>query len=400
MTKARHPSANFHDVIILGAGAAGLMCAAIAGQRGRSVLLLEQSRHPAEKIRISGGGRCNFTNLHTSPANFLSNNPRFCTSALSSFTQRDFIALVEKYGIAWHEKTRGQLFCDGSSQQIIDMLLEECRKAGAELRPGVRVSAISKSEDGFVVVSDQGEFRSRALVVATGGPSIPKMGSSGFGYKIAEQFGLKIVPPRAALVPLTFDAALLAQFGDLAGVSVEAVVSCGKTSFDEALLFTHRGLSGPAILQISSYWREGQDIVVDMAPGVDLLAELRKLRSTHPKQEMATALASFVPKRLARAIADTVGGPERIADFSDAWLAKVAAAVKQWRVRPNGTEGYRTAEVTLGGVDTSELSSKTFEARTVPGLYFIGEVVDVTGWLGGFNFQWAWSSGYAAGRHI
>jgi predicted Rossmann fold flavoprotein len=400
MTRARHPEANFHDVIILGAGAAGLMCARVAGQRGRSVLLLEQSRHPAEKIRISGGGRCNFTNLHTSPANFLSNNPRFCTSALSSFTQRDFIALVEQYGIAWHEKTRGQLFCDGSSRQIIDMLLEECRKAGAELRPGIRVSAVSKGEDGFVVVSDQSEFRCRSLVVATGGPSIPKMGSSGFGYKIAEQFGLKIVPPRAALVPLTFDAALLKQFGDLAGVSVEAVVSCGKTSFDEALLFTHRGLSGPAILQISSYWREGQDIVVDMAPGIDLLAELRKLRGTHPKQEMATALAGFVPKRLARAIADTVGGPERIADFSDAWLAKVTAAVKQWRVRPNGTEGYRTAEVTLGGVDTSELSSKTFEARSVPGLYFIGEVVDVTGWLGGFNFQWAWSSGYAAGRHV
>ncbi len=400
MTKARHPPANFHDVVILGAGAAGLMCARVAGQRGRSVLLLEQSRLPAEKIRISGGGRCNFTNLHASPANFLSNNPRFCTSALSSFTQRDFIALVEKYGIAWHEKTRGQLFCDGSSVQIVDMLVEECRKAGAELRPGVRVSAVSKSEDGFVVVSDQGEFRARSLVVATGGPSIPKMGSSGFGYKVAEQFGLKIVPPRAALVPLTFDAALLKQFGDLAGVSVEAIVSCGKTSFDEALLFTHRGLSGPAILQISSYWREGQDIVVDMAPGIDLLAELRKMRSAHPKQEMATALAGFVPKRLARAIADTIGGPERIADFSDAWLAKVTAAVKQWRIRPNGTEGYRTAEVTLGGVDTSELSSKTFEARTVPGLYFIGEVVDVTGWLGGFNFQWAWSSGYAAGRHV
>ncbi len=400
MTKARHPPANFHDVVILGAGAAGLMCARVAGQRGRSVLLLEQSRLPAEKIRISGGGRCNFTNLHASPAKFLSNNPRFCTSALSSFTQRDFIALVEKYGIAWHEKTRGQLFCDGSSVQIVDMLVEECRKAGAELRPGVRVSAVSKSEDGFVVVSDQGEFRARSLVVATGGPSIPKMGSSGFGYKVAEQFGLKIVPPRAALVPLTFDAALLKQFGDLAGVSVEAIVSCGKTSFDEALLFTHRGLSGPAILQISSYWREGQDIVVDMAPGIDLLAELRKMRSAHPKQEPATALAGFVPKRLARAIADTIGGPERIADFSDAWLAKVTAAVKQWRIRPNGTEGYRTAEVTLGGVDTSELSSKTFEARTVPGLYFIGEVVDVTGWLGGFNFQWAWSSGYAAGRHV
>jgi predicted Rossmann fold flavoprotein len=400
MTQARHPLTNFHDVIILGAGAAGLMCAAVAGQGGRSVLLLEQSRHPAEKIRISGGGRCNFTNLHTSPANFLSNNPQFCRSALSGYTQRDFIALVEKYGIAWHEKTRGQLFCDGSSRQIVDMLLEECRKAHAELRPGVRISAVSKGEDGFVVASDQGEFRCRSLVVATGGPSIPKMGSSGFGYKIAEQFGLKIVPPRAALVPLTFDAALLAQFGDLAGVSVDAIVSCGKASFDEALLFTHRGLSGPAILQISSYWREDHDIAVDMAPGTDVMAGLKGLRSEHPRQEMATALAGLVPKRLARAIADTIGGPERIADFSDAWLAKVAAAVKQWRVRPNGTEGYRTAEVTLGGVDTSELSSKTFEARSVPGLYFIGEVVDVTGWLGGFNFQWAWSSGHAAGRHL
>jgi hypothetical protein len=338
--------------------------------------------------------------LHAGPANFLSNNPQFCRSALSGYTQRDFIALVERYGIAWHEKTRGQLFCDGSSRQIVDMLLQECRKAHAELRPGVRISAVSKDQEGFAVVTDQGEFRARALVVATGGPSIPKMGSSGFGYKIAEQFGLKIVPPRPALVPLTFDAALLRQFGDLAGVSVEAIVSCGKTRFDEALLFTHRGLSGPAILQISSYWREGQDIVIDMAPGIDLAAELRKLRSAHPRQEMATALAGFVPKRLARAIADTIGGPERIADFSDAWLAKVVAAVKQWRVRPNGTEGYRTAEVTAGGVDTSELSSKTFEAKSVPGLYFIGEVVDVTGWLGGFNFQWAWSSGYAAGRHV
>ncbi len=292
------------------------------------------------------------------------------------------------------------MFCDGSSRQIIDMLLEECRKARAQLRLGVRISAVSKDENGFVVVTDQGEFRCRSLVVATGGPSIPKMGSSGFGYKIAEQFGLKIVPPRAALVPLTFDAALLAQFGDLSGVSVEAIVSCGKTRFDEALLFTHRGLSGPAILQISSYWREGDDIVVDMAPGIDVLAGLKRLRGDHPRQEMATALAGFVPKRLARAIADRIGGPERIADFSDVRLADVAAAVKQWRVRPNGTEGYRTAEVTLGGVDTSGLSSKTFEARSVPGLYFIGEVVDVTGHLGGFNFQWAWSSGYAAGRHV
>jgi predicted Rossmann fold flavoprotein len=398
MTQARKPDSP--DVIILGAGAAGLMCAAVAGQRGRSVLLLEQSRHPAEKIRISGGGRCNFTNLHTTPANFLSDNPRFCTSALSGYTPRDFIALVESHGIAWHEKTRGQLFCDGSSRQIIDLLLEECRKVRAQWRLGVRISAVARDEAGFVVVSDQGEFRCKSLVVATGGPSIPKMGSSGFGYKIAGQFGLAIVPPRAALVPLTFDTALLAKFGDLSGVSVEAVVSCGKTHFDEALLFTHRGLSGPAILQISSYWREGEDIVVDMAPGVDVLAGLKKMRGDHPRQEMATALAGFIPKRLARTAADMAAGPERIADFSDALLAKAAAAVKQWRVRPNGTEGYRTAEVTLGGVDTSGLSSKTFEATAVPGLYFIGEVVDVTGHLGGFNFQWAWSSGYAAGRHV
>jgi predicted Rossmann fold flavoprotein len=395
----RSPS-NFHDVIILGAGAAGLMCAGVAGQRGLKVLVLEQAQAPGEKIRISGGGRCNFTNLHTSPADFLSENPRFCHSALAGYTQRDFITLVEAYGIAWHEKTRGQLFCDGSSRQIIDMLLEECRKAKAQLRLGVRISAISKAESGFIVLTDQGEFRARSLVVATGGPSIPKMGSSGFGYKIAEQFGLKIVPPRAALVPLTFDAALLAQFKEMSGVSVDAVVSCGKARFDEALLFTHRGLSGPAILQASSYWREGQDIVIDMAPQLDVLATLKKLRGDHPRQEIATALAEFLPKRLARIIAEAAGGPQRIADFSDALLTRVAADVKQWRVRPSGTEGYRTAEVTLGGVDTAELSSKTFEARSVPGLHFIGEVIDVTGHLGGFNFQWAWSSGVAAGKHV
>jgi len=400
MTRDNHPHHNSYDVIILGAGAAGLMCAGVAGQRGRSVLLLEQARHPAEKIRISGGGRCNFTNLHTSPANFLSASPRFCHSALSGYTQRDFIALVEAYGIAYHDKTRGQLFCDGSSRQIIDMLLDECRKTDAQLRLGVRISAISGSENGFVVATDQAEFRCRSLVVATGGPSIPKMGSSGLGYKVAAQFRLKMVPPRPALVPLTFDTALLAQFKDLSGVSVDAVVSCGKIRFDEALLFTHRGLSGPAILQISSYWREAHDIVIDMAPETDVLAGLKRSRSDHPRQEMATALADFVPKRLARTIADMTGGPERLADFSDKLLINVAAAMQRWQVRPNGTEGYRTAEVTLGGVDTSELSSKTFESRSVPGLYFIGEVVDVTGHLGGFNFQWAWSSGYAAGCHV
>src|ERR1700710_1641334 len=265
---------NSHDVVILGAGAAGLMCAGGAARRGRSVLVLERARQPAEKIRISGGGRCNFTNLHTTPANFLSENPRFCHSALSGYTQHDFIALVETYGIAWHQKTRGQLFCDGSSRQIIDMLLEECRST--QLRLGGRISAIAKNEGGFVVTTDQGEFRCRSLVVATGGPSIPKMGASGFGYRIAEQFGLKIVPPRAALVPLTFDAGLLAQFKDMSGVSVDAVVSWGKARFDEALLFAHRGLSGPAILQISSYWRDGQDIVIDMAPEIDVLAGLKQ----------------------------------------------------------------------------------------------------------------------------
>src|ERR1700709_335466 len=371
---------NGHDVIILGAGAAGLMCAGVAAKRGPCVLVLERARHPGEKIRISGGGRCNFTNLHTTSANFLSENPRFCHSALSGYTQHDFIALVEQYGIAWHEKTRGQLFCDGSSRQIIDMLREECRST--QLRLGVRISAIAKNEHGFVVTTDQGEFRCRSLVVATGGPSIPKMGASGFGYRIAEQFGLKIVPPRAALVPLTFDAAMLAEFKDLSGISVAASVSCGKTRFDEALLFTHRGLSGPAILQISSYWRAGDDIVIDMAPQRDVLAELKQARRDHPRQELATMLA----------------GPARLADFSDKLLAGVTAAVKAWHVRPHGTEGYRTAEVTLGGVDTSELSSKTFEAKSVAGLYFIGEVIDVTGHLGGFNFQWAWSSGHAAGR--
>jgi predicted Rossmann fold flavoprotein len=389
---------NGHDVIILGAGAAGLMCAGVAAKRGRSVLVLEQARHPGEKIRISGGGRCNFTNLHTTPANFLSGNPRFCHSALSGYTQHDFIALVEKYGIAWHEKTRGQLFCDGSSRQIIDMVREECR--GAQLCLGVRISAIAKKEGDFVVTTDQGEFFCGALVVATGGPSIPKMGASGFGYRIAEQFGLRIVPPRAALVPLTFDAGLLARFKDLSGISVEASVSCGKTRFDEALLFTHRGLSGPAILQISSYWRAGEDIVIDLAPERDILALLKQLRRDHPRQELATALTGLLPKRLAQTVAEAIGGPARLADFPDKLLSNVAAAVKAWRVRPNGTEGYRTAEVTLGGVDTTELSSKTFEAKSVRGLHFIGEVVDVTGHLGGFNFQWAWSSGHAAGGRV
>ena len=389
-----------YDVVVLGGGAAGLMCASVAGARGRSVAVIEQAKRPAEKIRISGGGRCNFTNLHTTPANFLSRNPHFCKSALSGYTQHDFIALVEKYRIAYQEKTRGQLFCDGSSQQIIDMLLDECGAARVALHPGTKISSIAKGENGFSVVTDHGEIRAQSLVIATGGPSIPKMGSSGFGYKVAEQFDLKIVPPRAALVPLTFDEALLARLRDLAGVAVESVVSCNGTQFDEAMLFTHRGLSGPAILQISSYWRDGDDIQIDMAPGVDVLAALKEMRRDHPRQELATALARLLPARLAQMIAEAAAGASRMADLPDKQLQAVAALVNQWRVTPRGTEGYRTAEVTLGGVDTAELSSKTFEAKSVPGLFFIGEVIDVTGHLGGFNFQWAWSSGVAAGRNV
>src|SRR3954466_14385599 len=303
------------------------MCAGIAGRRGRSVLMLEQARKPGEKIRISGGGRCNFTNLHTTPSNFLSANPQFCRSALSGYTQHDFIALVEKYRIAYHEKSRGQLFCDGSSRQIIDMLLAECRTAGAQLRLATRISEVSKHDGGFLVATDQGSLRCAALVVATGGPSIPKMGASGFGYKLAQQFGVKVVPPRPALVPLTFDAGLLAQYADLTGVSVDAVVSFGKTRFDEALLFTHRGLSGPAILQVSSYWRQGEDIVIDLAPASDVLALLKQSRRDRPKQELATALGEMLPRRLAQKIADGLKGPERLADFSDRLLLQVVAAV-------------------------------------------------------------------------
>jgi predicted Rossmann fold flavoprotein len=394
-----------YDVIIIGAGGAGLFCAATAGRRGRRVLLIDHVDKPGEKIRISGGGRCNFTNLHASPDDFLSGNPRFCISALKGYTQWDFIALVEKHGIAWHEKTLGQLFCDGSSRQIVDMLLTECRDAGVVLRTGTKVTRIGKSESGFALETDHGHCDGRALVIATGGKSIPKMGATGFGYDVARQFGLPVVDPRPALVPFTFDDAWRAQHKALAGVAADAVVRCGKAAFAEALLFTHRGLSGPAILQISSYWREGDAIAIDLAPGTDIFAYLRQARAERPRQSLPTVLASLLPKRLADHIVASIAGATlgvdgRIADIPDRDLKKVAAAVNDWRVMPAGTEGFRTAEVTAGGVDTNALSSKTMEARAVPGLYFIGEVVDVTGHLGGFNFQWAWSSGYAAGQAV
>ena len=392
------------DAIVLGAGAAGLMCAIEAGRRGRSVLVLDHAKKPAEKIRISGGGRCNFTNVNARPENFISANPRFCVSALKSYTQHDFIALVARHKIAFHEKTLGQLFCDGSARDIIDMLLGECAAVGARIQLATSIGAVEKSEAGFRIATDKGAFTCAALVVATGGKSIPKMGATGLAYELARQFALNVLPTRAGLAPLTFQGDLLEMTRDLAGVALDARVVCGKTRFDEALLFTHRGLSGPAILQISSYWKEGQEILIDLAPGRDVFSELKVARGANAKQEARTALSAIVPRRLAERIAADCGMTKavsgRLADLSDKKLKVIANAVNAWRVLPNGTEGYRTAEVTLGGVDTKELSSKTMEARNVPGLYFIGECVDVTGHLGGYNFQWAWSSGVAAGRKV
>ena len=389
-----------YDVLVIGAGAAGLMCAIEAGRRGRRVLVVDHARAPGEKIRISGGGRCNFTNTRTAPAAFLSENPRFCISALSRYTPADFIALVDRYGVAWHEKALGQLFCDGSAKQIIDLLLAEMRAAGVTLRLGTSVSGVEQAETGFRLEAGEARLACQSLVIATGGKSIPKMGATGFGYDVATGFGLKVTPTRPALVPLTFEVGMLERLKPLAGVATDAKVSCGKTAFEEAMLFTHRGLSGPAILQISSFWREGQEIAVDMAPGVDLFEALRHARTASPRQAAATVLADHVPRRLAQLIAETEGAGGVIADCSDKLLRRLADAVGGWRVKPVGSEGYRTAEVTLGGVDTAGLDQKTMAARTVPGLNFVGEVVDVTGWLGGYNFQWAWASGWAAGQAV
>ena len=386
------------DVLVIGAGAAGLLCAIESARRGRRVSVIDHAAKPAEKIRISGGGRCNFTNLHASPKQFLSNNPHFCVSALKRFTQRDFIARIEARGIAYHEKTLGQLFCDGSASQIIEMLLDDLKSAGGELELGVEPGAIAKTADGFEVQTSTGAIACKSLVIATGGKSIPKMGATGYAYEIARQFGLKIIEPRPALVPFTLDEAKLEPVKELAGVSVEARVAVGKTAFDEGMLFTHRGLSGPSILQISSYWREGDEIVIDLARGRDVFAELKKERVERPKLQLDNALTHFVPKRLAEQIAARTYQASRLADLSDAKLREVAAAVNAWRIVPDGTEGWRTAEVTIGGVDTDWLSSQTMEAKGVAGLYFVGECVDVTGWLGGYNFQWAWSSGWAAGQ--
>ncbi len=389
---------NQYDVAVIGAGAAGMMCAIQAGRRGRSVVVIERNRAPGEKIRISGGGRCNFTNVGAGRGRYLSQNPKFALSALSRYTPKDFIALVERHGIAWHDKGEGQLFCDNSATEIIAMLREEMLAAGVALRLGTETKAVRKADERFEIETDGGTLVAQSLVIASGGKSIPKMGATGFGYKLAAAFGVAVTETRPALVPLTFEPGFLETFGKLSGVSLPAVVACGKTEFEGDLLFTHRGLSGPAILQISSFWREGQEIVVDLMPGRDALDELKAVKARPGKREAVGVLSEWLPHRLAQVIAADF--PGRVGEMKDAVLVRLAGRVKTWRIKPTGTEGYRTAEVTLGGIDTRALDAKTMMAREVPGLFFVGEVVDVTGWLGGYNFQWAWASGWAAGQVV
>lgn len=393
-------SGGIWDAVILGAGAAGLMAGIVAARRGKRVLILDHARTAGEKIRISGGGRCNFTNLNTSAKNYLSSNPRFCISALKAYTPADFLKLVESHGIGWHEKTVGQLFCDESARDIVAMLLAELEEAGGRLQMGTEIKGVERRDGLFHVATGRGSEKARALVVATGGKSIPKMGATGLGYDIARQFGLEVLPTRAGLVPLTFSDSQKSFAAGLAGLSVDAEVRFGKVMFREGLLFTHRGLSGPSILQISSYWQEGNPVTINLAPGANCLESLMAARKSNPKQDVATSLSDILPKRLARAIIEREGIKGHIAEQGDKLLRKLDEAVHRWQVIPVGTEGYRTAEVTLGGVDTKALSSKTMQANDVPGLYFIGEVVDVTGQLGGYNFQWAWASGAAAGRAL
>jgi len=392
------------DIAVIGAGAAGMMCAAVAGQRGSRVVLIDHSPRLAEKIRISGGGRCNFTNLHAGPANYLSANPHFCRSALARYTPRDFLSLLQRHRVAWHEKHRGQLFCDRSSDAIIDVLRAECDAGRVAWRRPVAVEQVSHSDaSGFTVGTSHGDIAARALVIATGGLSIPKIGATDFAYRIAKQFGHKLVDTRPALVPLTFAPQDWAPYAALAGVSLAVRIATGQRrgggEFDEDLLFTHRGLSGPAVLQISSYWQPGQPVRIDLLPGQDAPAALIDAKAT-TKRQIGTLLAEWAPARLAHVWLDThdVRADARLADLPDRTLRRVGDGLSQWTLTPTGTEGYRKAEVTRGGVDTRELSSATMMSARVPGLYFIGEAVDVTGWLGGYNFQWAWASGVAAGE--
>ncbi len=387
-----------YDAIVLGAGAAGLMCAGVAGQRGKRVLVIDHADRPGKKILISGGGRCNFTNTGTFPDRFISANPHFARSALARYTPADFIELVEVYGIAWHEKTLGQLFCDGSARQIVDLLMAEGAKGGVEVALGEPITAVDHADGRYRVTFGDRTASAPALVIATGGPSIPKMGATGFAYDLARRFGLKVVEPRPALVPLTLggDEAL---FRELSGVATEVVTSAGKAAFREAALFTHHGLSGPAILQVSSYWRHGQPIAIDFLPG-RTPGWLKQLKRDTPRTTVARTLTAALPERLAAVLGERLALSGTLADLTDARLAAAEARLSHWAFHPNGTQGFAKAEVTVGGISTAELSSKTMEGRRVPGLYAIGEAVDVTGWLGGYNFQWAWASGFAAGEAI
>lgn len=402
---AHDKHASQFDVVVIGAGAAGMMCASVAGQRGRRVLVIDHATKLAEKIRISGGGRCNFTNLHAGPNNFLSENPHFCKSALSRYTPQDFLSMIKRYKIAFHEKHKGQLFCDESAEDIIRMLKAECDAGKVQWRMPCAVTEIVQNDQGFTVQTEQGVVTTQSVVIATGGLSIPKIGASDFSYRIAKQFALKIVEPRPALVPLTFDAQSWEPFVPLSGISLEVDIETGakkdKTVFREDLLFTHRGLSGPAVLQISSFWQSGQAIRVNLLPEVDLGQELVEAK-TSTKKNLANYLSSYLPARLVDGLllAHGFDGNLKIADMQDKRLRFLGERINRWELIPNGSEGYRKAEVTRGGVDTRELSQQTMEVKQVPGLYFVGEAVDVTGWLGGFNFQWAWASGVAAGQVV
>ena len=389
------------DVIVIGAGAAGLMCAAQAGYRGRNVTVLDMGKKPGRKILISGGGRCNFTNENASPENYLCGNPHFVKSCLSRYTQHDFIELVDRHGLAYHHKTLGQLFCDNSAQDIVDILLTECEWAGVNIALRNEVLSVEKTESGYQVSTEQETYQCESLVVAAGGLTMPKLGATPIGYKIAEQFGLTVLPTMAALVPFTLHQHDKDRFAGLSGISIPCIVSSEDgTSFKENILFTHRGLSGPAILQISSFWRAGQAVTINLLPELDLTAQLATWRETQAQKSLKNSLATILPKRFVEILNESKAIPDcNVNQLTHSQIDELANYIHNWQIKPNGTEGYRTAEVTLGGVDTDELSSKTFEAKKAQGLYFIGEVTDVTGWLGGYNFQYAWSCGFAAGQY-
>jgi len=389
------------EVVVIGAGAAGLHCAAIAAARGRSVLVLDHAKQAGKKILISGGGRCNFTNIYASPDNYLSANPHFCKSALKRYSQWDFIALVSKHGIGYHEKTLGQLFCDDSAKDIVAMLLRECADHGAEVQLRTSITRVQHDQLGYLLNTNHDSIRAQSVVVACGGLSMPALGATPFGYQLAEQFGHRILPVRAGLVPFTLHDADKQRLAELSGLAVDVIASNQRASFKEAMLFTHRGLSGPAMLQLSSYWWPGETLQIDLHPQADLVHELQLLRRERPKMSLRTALQQWFPKRLALILAEQFQWPDKnLADCNNVLLQEVGGTLHQWTIKPNGSEGYRTAEVTLGGVDTDQVSSKTMESKLQPGLFFIGEVLDVTGWLGGYNFQWAWSSAFACGESV